>query len=168
MSDYQSSGDIFVPPSNSKNGPYSLPELAYLIESRNSSFPAHSKNDSRKLSHAQCHWVAIEIKQRQCPGVGLHLCQVRIICMGTKIRIWHLPLEKNTLPRQFVEWFCDDRESRNKPPIVMARPMKLWSSLMSTGVGQVLTVSTLSGSVLMPSEETTCPANETSLFRNRH
>ena len=37
----------------------------------------------------------------------------------------------------------------------MARPMKLWSSLMSTGTGQVLTVSTLSGSVLMPSEETT-------------
>ena len=79
MSDYQSSGAIFVPPSNSKNGPYSLPEPAYLIESRNSSFPAHSKNDFRKLSHAQCHWVAIEIKQRQCPGVGRHLCQVLII-----------------------------------------------------------------------------------------
>ena len=166
MSDYQSSGAIFVSPSNSENGPYSLPELASLIECRNSSFPAHSKNDSRKLSHAQCHWVAIEIKQRQCPGVGLHLCQVRIICMGTKIRIWHLPLEKNTLPRQFVEWFCDDRESRNKPLIVIARAMKLWSSLISTGVGHVLTVSTLSGSILMPSEETTCLGNETSLFRN--
>ena len=50
----------------------------------------------------------------------------------------------------------------------MARPMKLWSSLMCTGVGQILTVWTLSGSVLMPSEETTCLANETSLFRNRH
>ena len=69
--------------------------------------------------------------------------------------LFHLPLERYTLPRQFVERFCDDRESRNKPPIVMARPMKLWSSLMSTGIGQVLTVSTLSGSVLMPSEETT-------------
>ena len=39
---------------------------------------------------------------------------------------------------------------------------------MSTGVGHVLTVSTLSGSVLIPSEETTCPRNETSLFRNWH
>ena len=166
MNDYQSLGAIFVLTSNSEDGPYSLSDLAYLIESRNSSFPAHSKNDSRKLSHAQCHWVAIEIKQRQCPGVGLHLCQVRIICMGTKIRIWHLLLEKNTLPRQFVEGFCDDRESRNKPLIVIARAMKLWSSLTSTGVGHVLTVSTLSGSILMPSEETTCPGNETSLFRN--
>ena len=81
--------------------------------------------------------------------------------------LFHLPQERYILPRQFVEWFCDDRESRNEPPIVMPRPMKPWSSLMSTGVGQVLTVSTLSGSVLMPSEETTCLANETSLFRNR-
>ena len=82
MSDYQSSGTIFVLTINSEDGPYSLSELASLIESRNSSFPAHSKNDSRKLSHAQCHWVAIEIKHCQCPGVGLHLCQVRIILHG--------------------------------------------------------------------------------------
>ena len=124
MSDYRSSNGIFIPPSNSDNGPYSLPELASLIERRNSSFPAHSRNDSRKVSHAQCHWVAIEIKRRQCPGVGWHLLS-------------RTNKERYTFPRQFVEWFCDDRESRNKPPIVMARPMKLWSSLMSTGVGQV-------------------------------
>ena len=39
---------------------------------------------------------------------------------------------------------------------------------MSTEVGHVLTVSTLSGSVLIPYEETTCLRNETSLFRNWH
>ena len=46
--------------------------------------------------------------------------------------------------------------------------MKLWNSLLSTGGGHVLTVSTFSGSVLITSEETTCPSNETSLFRNWH
>ena len=39
---------------------------------------------------------------------------------------------------------------------------------MSTEVGHVLTVSLLSGSVLIPCEETTCLRNETSLFRNWH
>ena len=46
--------------------------------------------------------------------------------------------------------------------------MKLWNSLMSTGIGHGLTLSTLWGSVLMPFEETTCPRNESSLFRNWH
>ena len=35
--------------------------------------------------------------------------------------LFHLPLKKNTLTRQFVEGFCNDRESRNKLPIVTCK-----------------------------------------------
>ena len=62
-------------------------------------------------------WLASVSSTNNRIRTKIRICQAKFI-EGTLL--FHLPLERNTLPRQFVEWFSDDQESRNKPPIVIS------------------------------------------------